>query len=353
MGYTKTSLKTRLKNRLIQLLGGSCRDAFSSYYEHERSIFQYTLLPRPWLEPATNVVPLQPDQLKVLEYDLRRYAHALDKGLQLPERRVGFGRDKAKRVIAMMDFLCASKAQNCTLYKWTLSILKQYAAAMTVDTGNSDLTQDQTNYLTDWNKELSDALERLPDLGTETTDIISEADVLPTAFERRSIRRWTDKAVEDDILRTLVKAALWAPASCNRQPHHFLFVRDSKKINLVVGLASGAKGFAEKAPCMLVLLSDVRAYYAPNERHLAYIDASLAGENLTLTAHEMGLGCVWLNWAIEDLSKEDTLREALKIPPYYAVIALIAIGYPDKSLTCLPPDRRNVEDCIAFDEMKL
>lgn len=332
------------------MLSGKKWDMFDLHYEHERSIFQHTLLLRPWLE-SDSIQPLNAEQICVLKYDLRRYTHAIEKGLQLPVRRPGFGHEKVKCIISMMNHLCASNAANCDLYVWSLHILKQYCSVMNVDSTAPGVKDDQKNELNAWTSELSSALERLCKFEPEVKESQHNPDIWPAIYNRRSVRRWENRPVDDETLRTLVDAAIWAPSSCNRQSHRFLFVREPERVRLITELATGAKGFAEQAPCMLVLLSDARAYYAPSERHLAYIDASLAGENLALTAHDLGIGCVWLNWAIEDLSKEDTLRQVFNIPSYFVVVALLAIGYPDEAVVFPPPARCDVDECMAFEEM--
>ena len=50
--------------------------------------------------------------------------------------------------------------------------------------------------------------------------------MLDTIFERRSIRKYTDKPVEDEKLHTLLRAAMYAPSAKDARPWHFVVVRD-------------------------------------------------------------------------------------------------------------------------------
>ena len=51
-------------------------------------------------------------------------------------------------------------------------------------------------------------------------------EVLKAIADRRSIRAYTDRPVNDEELGALISAATQAPSAVNRQPYHFTFVRD-------------------------------------------------------------------------------------------------------------------------------
>ncbi len=49
---------------------------------------------------------------------------------------------------------------------------------------------------------------------------------METILRRRSIRRYTDKPVPDDVLKELLEAAMAAPSAGNEQPWHFIVIKD-------------------------------------------------------------------------------------------------------------------------------
>jgi len=59
-------------------------------------------------------------------------------------------------------------------------------------------------------------------------------DTLETIFNRRSIRQYTDKQVTEDILLTLLKAAMYAPSAVNKQPWHFIVFRDRATMQQII-----------------------------------------------------------------------------------------------------------------------
>jgi nitroreductase len=60
------------------------------------------------------------------------------------------------------------------------------------------------------------------------------------------------------------------------------------------------------------------------------LDAALAGENLMLAAHALGLGTVWLAaWPYEEFMS--TIREILGAPEDAVPVAMFAVGVPAKA----------------------
>ena len=59
-------------------------------------------------------------------------------------------------------------------------------------------------------------------------------DALEVIFTRRSIRRYTSKAVTDEELKTLLEAAMNAPSANNQQPARYIVVDDRAKLNAIM-----------------------------------------------------------------------------------------------------------------------
>jgi nitroreductase len=44
-------------------------------------------------------------------------------------------------------------------------------------------------------------------------------------YGRRSVRKYSDRMVEDDVLKEIMEAAMWAPSGVNLQPWYYVVVR--------------------------------------------------------------------------------------------------------------------------------
>lgn len=138
--------------------------------------------------------------------------------------------------------------------------------------------------------------------------------------QRKSIRAYQDKPVPRDIIERLLEAGRLAPSAVNREPWHFITVTGAEKRK---ALSKGLYAkFIAQAPLAIVVCGDKKTspdWYA--------IDASLAVENMVLAAVNEDLGT-----CIVGSFTESDVKELLKIPANFEVIAIIAVGYPKEKL---------------------
>ena len=141
-------------------------------------------------------------------------------------------------------------------------------------------------------------------------------------FERVSIRKYTDRAVEDEKILAILRAAMAAPSAGNQQPWEFYVVRDRSKLEELSRVSPYA-GCAKAAPVAIVSAYREKLW-APA---YAQIDMSIAMENLWLACREQGLGGVWLGIApVEDRMR--AVEEILGIPEGLRAFAVFPLGYP-------------------------
>ena len=193
---------------------------------------------------------------------------------------------------------------------------------------------------------------------------MSDADNLYSILSTtRSIRRISDKPVDDATLERVLQAAIWAPSGGNRQPWRIIAVRDRalkqklgdiyaaewakyvemnmKRVegmpeNIVeatrTGLAVGtrlAESLAD-VPVVIMFIHDPREVFVTDGnlgRTPVVGGASLypAVQNLLLAARAEGLGGV-LTTLIS--ASEVKVRELLEIPEPWGVYAMVPLGHP-------------------------
>jgi nitroreductase len=119
-----------------------------------------------------------------------------------------------------------------------------------------------------------------------------------------------------------------SPSACNRQPFEFRVFDDPELVEKVAKLPAGTKGFAHNFPVIIVLVGELRNYYGERDRHLIYIDASLAAMSFVYAAETLGLSTCCINWPdIEEYEQE--ADEVLGLEPDQRPVMFIAVGYPD------------------------
>jgi len=143
----------------------------------------------------------------------------------------------------------------------------------------------------------------------------SEMDVFEAIQKRKSTRRYQPTPVSKEMLEKLLEAARLSPSAKNIQPWHFIVVTDSEKRKAL------SKGFFAKflseVPVIIAACGDEKA--SPD---WYVVDVALAGENMVLAATAEGLGTCWVG-----SFDEKNVKELLKIPENFRVVALLAVGY--------------------------
>jgi nitroreductase len=132
------------------------------------------------------------------------------------------------------------------------------------------------------------------------------------------------------LVRQAANIASFAPSACNRQPYRFLFCNETEKTVAIAKCAGGTSGFAENLPAIIAIVGNLAAYPYGRDRHLIYIDGSLAAMQLMLALETLGLSSCSINWPEVD-SSERKIRKLIKLEDYERVVMLLAIGYADEA----------------------
>ncbi len=143
-------------------------------------------------------------------------------------------------------------------------------------------------------------------------------------FNRRSIRKFKDQAVEPDKIDRLLRAAMQAPSAGNQQPWEFIVIQDKEKLAQVSGTSPYAKPIAGSA-VTFVLLANEKELKIPTAWEQ---DLSAATQNLLLEAVHLGLGGVWFGVATSDAVAEN-VKKFFELPENIRPFAMVSVGYPD------------------------
>jgi len=166
-------------------------------------------------------------------------------------------------------------------------------------------------------------------------------DVLEAIHTRRSIRKYDDKPVPDELVQKILSAAMSAPSACNSQPWHFVVVTDRKLLAEVPKVNPYAK-MARDAPLAILVCGDVTLKQVPG---YWVVDCAAAVQNLLLAAHALGLGAVWTG-VYPRKERMDGFRRLLGLPDTVAAHSLIVLGYPAETL---PREDRYQDDRVHRD----
>lgn len=207
----------------------------------------------------------------------------------------------------------------------------------------------------------AEAVEALRNNWTETERVI---------LSRRSVRLYRKEQVPEFMVRRILEAGRFAPSAGNSQPWKFVVLRDpeiiegitrtvidickrmtgileyrragaSWRMPLVKGfirirpndlhptpfgamgmIADGRLGLWHGAPTVILIFKDVRGVSNPD------LDCGIAGQNMVLAAHSMGLGTCWVGFAKLAFEYTDQWRKRLGIEYPYRFASSLSVGWP-------------------------
>jgi F420 biosynthesis protein FbiB-like protein len=179
-------------------------------------------------------------------------------------------------------------------------------------------------------------------------------DVSEWLASRRSIRRYRPDPVSPELIEHMLSAAAWAPSAHNRQPWRFAVItNEDTKHHLATAMGQKLRMdlAADQVPdrtisadvnrsyrritsapvCILLCLSMVDMDQYPDEKRqqgewmMAVQSTAMAGQNLLLAAHSLGLGACWM---CAPLFCPEVVSSVLKLPLDWQPQALLTAGYP-------------------------
>ena len=151
-------------------------------------------------------------------------------------------------------------------------------------------------------------------------------EVKDALLKRRSIRKYLDKEVSDEIIEELLHAAMSGPSACNRRPWIFYVIKDQDKLN---ELRKASRFSNMNAPLAIVVVGDLSRSLPLQLKDFWIQDCSAATENILLRATDLGLGSLWCGIYPQKRPVE-RVKEILGITNNDIPFNIIYIGYGDE-----------------------
>jgi len=191
-----------------------------------------------------------------------------------------------------------------------------------------------------------------------------------TILKRRSVRLYKEEQVPDFMIKRILEAGRFAPSAGNSQPWKFIVIRDPQIIADLTGttvkicrlfkkiidyrvpgreylktlaklfirvkpndlhptpfgavslIADGKLGLWHGAPTVILIFKDVRGVSSPD------LDCGIAGQNMVLAAHSLGLGTCWVGFVKLAFQYTGKWKKFFGIGYPYKFASSLAVGWP-------------------------
>lgn len=162
---------------------------------------------------------------------------------------------------------------------------------------------------------------------------------------RRSTRCFADRPIEEEKINAILEAAMSGPCCVNAREWEFIVITERGKLCAVAD-ANGAPAQSLKQAAAGIMICGNRKKAFPPALDYWVIDGAIAGENICLAAHSLGIGSVWLGtWP--QMERVEQQIALFSLPEYIVPHSVIALGYPTEDITA-PRDSRYDASCVHW-----
>ena len=161
--------------------------------------------------------------------------------------------------------------------------------------------------------------------------------VIEQLYERKSVRVFENRPVEDEVKRAILEAAIQAPTAGNMALYTILDITDPE-MKAALAKSCDDQPFIATAPLVLIFCADYRRWFdvfcryvdevrkpGMGDLFLAQADALIAAQNAVVAAQSLGVGSCYIGDITENFEFH---KELLKLPQYVVPTAMLVMGYP-------------------------
>lgn len=179
---------------------------------------------------------------------------------------------------------------------------------------------------------------------------LEDNQLLEVILKRRSVRRFADRDIPDDVFSAILEAGRLAPSTVNLQTWTF-FAFSTQSWRQTFGRPIPFKGkravLVMGDTCRGKMVLDVFPYSPLVEYTTAVMNASLAAMNMNVAAEALGVSSVMLSeTGRSGFLDAGYLKETLELPDGVFPLMTIVFGYPRGSYPPMPPKLALEQVCV-------
>ncbi len=157
---------------------------------------------------------------------------------------------------------------------------------------------------------------------------------------RKSVREYSDKEIEKELVEKIIDAGRVAATARNEQPWEFVVTSNKEILKKICSMCPNGP-FIKDASRLIAVFSKDTKYYIE--------DCSSATQNMLLAIEALGLGGCWIAGDKKDYAGE--VKKIFNVPDGYRLVSMISVGYPKNAQS--PKAKKNIEKVLHWEKFAL
>ena len=271
---------------------------------------------------------------------IRKY-HVIEKGLTMPQTRLGFGKELLISLCGVCQKFILNYGNNDEQLLHAIGVILEYENFHNVQHYKLDA-------------EVISAIRKLESYSTDVKATFQKEVTKTVFFEktdrdfsqfsnsRSSIRNFTEEDIQMDKILNSLDLIRNTPSACNRQSWRTYVYTDKEKILKLLDLQGGNRGFGHLTNKLIIVASELGVFTGQEERNQAYIDGGIYLMNLVYSLHYNKIGACILNCS-NSIEKDIELRKLSMIKESEVFIAMVACGIPPETFKIATSTRYSLD----------
>lgn len=319
MSYGKNMVKNMVKNvlpiglkKVLKRILNRCK--LRGGYEYDFVLY------------ARHSASINIDSEEKLRGRIIMFYHMIEKGLTLPNPRLGFGKPKLLTLCGYCELYASQYGISNDQVRHAMGVMleyvsyhadKEYALEEDLLLKISQINKLFDKVSLDSKPQITMSKEEFFKNSKSSFDLFSES--------RKSVRSFSKESIDVDTINEAINLAKNAPSACNRQTARVYVFNDKKDIQKILKCQNGNSGFGEDTDTLIVVTAELGVFIDVAERNQVYIDGGLFLMNLLYALHFKNIGVCTLNCS-HTPDRDIEIRKFCKINKSEVFIAMLACG---------------------------
>lgn len=268
--------------------------------------------------------------------------HVVEKGLTMPNRRLGFGKSAVFELMQSIDFFNRKYSARDEQVQHAIGVVRAYYEMhRTYDFGEGQEFIDRVKCFCERHKDVPISVQ--PHVTREEFFAHNDDPFPVFSSSRHTIRHYAGPVCLG-LIQKAVELAMNAPSACNRGHSRVYCMTDKDKIKRLLKLQRGSRGFGDYADKVIVVTADLKACIGHTERNDVWLNGGMFLMNLCYALHYYRIVHCVLNWSQTPAVDKSARKLIGVIPNSETILAILTCGAAPEEFDIAASPKKNFRE---------